>query len=479
MKKYFLTMIMLMLCIMIFAEFLIDSNYEYFVYIQYLDNRGLINLETMTFPMNSDNILYELSECFESGNDLNAADSHIVDFLIKDFAKREPLSIRDRFSAGITENGMGIENTASVYSPFISDKAFAQASFKTAYPYKEDSLSMHRLKEWNHTYSAFTHASVTFGTLNNFISAGRLKPSWGIGVFDNMFLSDSIYEPDCIYLNLEQGMFTFTYFSTLLTPYNYSYDLVSEQTYASFHKLDIRLPYRNTLSFKEAILYTSVLPEPYYINPFMIYYFTQWNSKSDDNIIWSMQFSNRTFSPLSFDMELFIDDFQYDRPMTGPDKLGFICSASYPMPFMPSVIAEGEYARITKWTGTHQFDDMKYTYYYRPMMYFTGPDSDLAGLRLTYFRNANMIISLSGLIIRKGEGTISLPYETEGGTMTPVFPSGTIESTVKASASFTYRLGDFIETGINMEYSDITNKNNIAGNDSSHFGFSIEGVVHL
>ncbi len=470
---------MLIFSIMIFGEFLIDADYEYFIYVQYLGNRGLINLETMTFPMNSDNILYELSECFESDNALSETDSHIIDFLIKDFSKREPLAIRDKFSADITENGMGIKNTASVYSPFVSDRTFAQASFETVYPYEEDSLSMHRLQEWHSTYSAFKHASITFGTLNNFISAGRMKPAWGRGVFDNMFLSDSIYEPDCIYLNLEHSIFSFSYFSTVLTPYNYSYNIAAEQTYASFHKIDIRLPYRNTLSFKEAILYTSVLPEPYYINPFMIYYFTQWNSKSDDNIIWSIQFSNRTLSPLSVDLELFIDDFQYDRPMTGPDKLGFICNASYPLPFMPSIIAEGEYARITKWTGTHQFDEVKYSYYNRPMMYFTGPDSDLAGLKLTYFRNANIVLSLSGLIIRKGEGTISLPYETEGGSMTPVFPSGTVEKTIKGGAAFTYRFGDFIETKINIEYNDISNKNNIAGDDDSHFGFSIEGVVHL
>lgn len=476
MKKIILLLFIVSLSAGLFSSFMIDSRYAYFEYIEYLEKRGIIETQG-TFPVNSDAVLSDISSFLGTGS-LTQTDRYIIDFLLRDIRRHSGLSIRDGLSAGYSDEGFVLENNGSAYIPVWQDRISAQMTFTTIYPYEEDTLSMHRLKPWQGTASYFTNASVTFGTERNFISAGRMMPSWGRGVFDNMFISDSIYEPDCIYIHLTRGILSFDYFSTVLTPYNYSYNFYSEQTFASFHKLDIRLPFSNTLSFKEAVLYRSILPEPYYVNPFIMYYFTQWNSKSDDNIIWSVQMQNRSLDAASFNFELFIDDFQYDTPMMGPNKVGLYASTSVSLPFLKSVIADLEYVRISKWTGTHQFDDLKYSFHRRPIMYYYGPDSESAGICISGYFNS-IKLSAAGIYKRHGEGSISLPYETEGGTMTPEFPSGIVETTMTGRFSASWNIMDNIEAKGYIEYNDISNLDNIQNNNLSDLSFRIEGVVYL
>ena len=56
-----------------------------------------------------------------------------------------------------------------------------------------------------------------------------------------------------------------------------------------------------------------------------------------------------------------------------------------------------------------------------------GPDGDRFDLEVTFRPHPRVELWSNALYTRKGEGTSSVPYEAEGGSLTPPFPSGIVE----------------------------------------------------
>lgn len=476
MKKFALAVFSLFIFLSAFSEFLITREYRYFNYIDYLSKAGLIELHSGDIPVKSEYIYDQLIPLLSE--EMSNSERMVISLLLDDLLNYN-IRLCDKVELGINNAGFHASNNIMLYTGRILPHLSAQAGFKSVYPYSADSTMQYRIKPWNNSYSYLSEASITYGYERSFISIGRFSPRWGTGLFDNMFFSDSIFEFDGLLLSLKKGIFSFSYFTTVLTPYNYVFNDSLFQTYASFHKIAIDLPFRNSLNLKEGIIYSSILPEPYYFNPFLVYYFTQWNSKNDNNILWSIQLTSRTFSPFEFNGELFIDDFQYEKPITNPNKLGMLISGHMPVPGARNIIVGLEYARILKWTGTHEYDNLKYAFNREPIMYFIGPDADLTGLYVKYIYGTLLNINAGALLCRQGEGSMSVSYEEEGGDINPDFPSGVVINTWKYYLDFEITFGRHLGLNINTDFRYIQNAGHISGTTDNIFNINIEGVVYL
>ncbi|KPJ72273.1 hypothetical protein AMJ52_06890 [candidate division TA06 bacterium DG_78] len=75
--------------------------------------------------------------------------------------------------------------------------------------------------------------------------------------------------------------------------------------------------------------------------------------------------------------------------------------------------------------------------------------------------------------LRKGEGSIFLPYEEEGGTWTPPFPSGTVERKLDITCGLDYTIfyNFYIKVGFGKRF--WYNYNHVSGDDKDDLQFSI------
>jgi hypothetical protein len=236
----------------------------------------------------------------------------------------------------------------------------------------------------------------------------------------------------------------------------------SQNRYMVVHRIGLRL--RNFLSvgFSEALLFGGTL-EPVYMNPFLPYYLSQWGIDRDDNIMWCFDLSIRAYNSRLYG-ELLIDDYMYeDDPY--PDKLAYrigIKSVLFNHFFM-----RAEYTFVDKWVYTHHHEENVYARDGYPLGFPSGNDVDKVTLAIKYMTVFGLYPDIRISYTRKGEGSIFLPYEEEGGDWTPPFPSGIVEKNfeVTVGLQYVFRYNFYIQCEAGKRY--YTNRNHISGNDDN------------
>ena len=469
-----------MLSISLFSEVFIFTDYKYYNFIEYLKQRGIINTVSEDSPITGNSLLRALNSISPSTiQSMNSSEREMLETLRSDIEKRG-IGLTDNVLFKMHDNAPQYRARNSLMAGIDMENIAVYTTFNSTVPHDTSLIDTLRSHEWKGTSSVIGRTFIGYGHGENYIIAGRVMPQWGSGVFDNMFLSERTFSPDGIMFHLTWLIFDFSYYTAFLSPGHRNFRFIEDKRFGSFHKLGLRLTDNNRIVFKEAIIYSGPLPESYYLNPLAFYYFTQWNSFGDDNIIWSVEWLNQSLKGWPFSLEIFIDDFQYDetRPFN-PDKIGILANASVPLGFMPNAYMDIEYALLTKWTGTHQYPDAEYRYYDSPLCYFTGPDSDLLGFELHYFFRHRIELTARYYFSRKGEGTLSLPFEDEGGNPHPEFPSGIVQKTHHWSAELLYRVNRNFDAAVNMEIEKYSNFDNITGNSSINKSIGIKGVYRL
>lgn len=478
MKKILASFILLIIFVFIYSM-IFENDYDY-IYVNYLQRTGALPLRNNDMPLawNNVNAAYNTSNASEN--------ERIIFDYIKRFHKETSMPRINGYVQGSYVNNYGISiNSRISLSAYIGD-IYCMSELTSRYPYGDSTyLKYISEKEWNNSASRISKAVIAYSSNNFTAVAGRFLPAMGRGIFDNMFLSSKILPPDGLYFSYNRNGWDFAFYAATLTPGYRDFINDSTRKYISLHKIGLSLPYKTYISFKELIIYRTLMPQLRYMNPFTLYYGIQWNTHSDDNVVWSVELINRYFAGLTISGELFVDDFVYEKELSAifddfqlyaPDKTGFVLSLSYAPPTIDGLLVEGEYARVSKYTGTHRFPVNAYSYYNEPALYFIGPDADLAGIKLSYFINTMFNIMWTNTYTRKGEGRITDAFiEMSGQDYDYEFPSGIVIHNLNTDISLHYRYKifsiylnggcEFVKNRDNLEtdYWDVTPYGSITG----------------
>lgn len=456
-----------------FADYTVLSSNNASHYIEYLRSRDVLEYNIREYPLNTG----------QSAEELYSRCDNQTDSIITAYVSRQLYSRGIRLAGNAEygyENGHRLNN--HIAANLRTDNLEYYASLRTLMPYAgNEDVNALRLKEWNNTGSYIENAYIGYRSDRNYIIAGRFLPAWGTGLYDNLFISDNIYSPDGILFNIHYKFMDFSYYTNTLSPSHVSMRYDTARRYSAYHKLSMDIPGENRMSLKEIVIYNASHPMPFYLNPFMIYYGVQWNIHTDDNIIWAIEWNNSYFKDILFTVELFVDDFVYEKELEAlfkeftlyaPDKLGVNMQMNV-LYFSPMLI-ELEYTRLSNWTGTHRHTENSYTYYSEPVLFSTGPDSDVSVLRISY-PAGRFFLSGSLFYIRNGEGSINDSFvEMTGQEYELPFPSGIVEYTSGIEGDIVFNISNSMDLRMGTGVSRIINYRNTADDNRIISDISLE-----
>jgi hypothetical protein len=198
---------------------------------------------------------------------------------------------------------------------------------------------------------------------------GRDKLIWGNGYHSNLLISSNAPSFDLFKISLNWERVNIQSFTALIDPVT--------DTYLSGHRFEGRIfPWFN-LAYTEAVYYAEQGMVWYYTNPFLPYFFIQWNTKDKDNLF--MMFDGEfQFKGLRLYGSFLIDDYHWEHINLGPpQKTGYQFGLHWTNPFtLPSSDLRFEYTRVNPGTYAHFFDRNIYIYKDRHIGYYQGTDAD-------------------------------------------------------------------------------------------------------
>jgi hypothetical protein len=292
------------------------------------------------------------------------------------------------------------------------------------------------------------------------IDVGRRNLSWGPSTIHSLLLSPDPQGYDGVLLNIPGQFLEFHGMFSILD--------AAESKFLSVHRLGLNLKGFLKIGFSEAMLFADSL-EPSYLNVFLPFYVAQWSSYRDDNIMWAIDLQMHLFNSILY-AELLVDDYMYeDDPH--PNKLGYQVGVKSLL--LSSILAHVNYTFVDKWVYTQRQPQNIYERRGRCLGYPLGNDVDEFSFALKYVNAYGIFPHLSFNYSRKGEGSIYVPFEDEGGSINPPFPSGIVEKTlrVKLGVDYSFRRNLHIAVTIGRQYKD--NADHITGNEIDNTIFDV------
>ena len=208
-----------------------------------------------------------------------------------------------------------------------------------------------------------------------------------------------------------------------------------------------------------------------YINPLMPFYIIhRHRPNNDDNLIASFDFSLTPRRNLNIYGEILDDDIIIFKG--GASKYGVLVGLYGSQLFSERIDLRMEYAQARKWTYTHVSHINAWDYRDQPFGFWLGPDADELYGRLSYLLKPGSYISANFDYVRKGEGSLDLPFEDEGGDKTPAFPSGLVEKSAGGWLDLRHEIQK-LEIGARLGYRHIENRHHEPGKLGSYFAHCV------
>jgi len=323
-----------------------------------------------------------------------------------------------------------------------------------------------RVRSWRGLTSEYERGYVAFSGTRWRFQLGRDYVQWGPHGPAGLLVSSSARSIDHLAFDLSMGRFTLRTFQASLDPY------VPRKL--AGHRLEVRLPAGIKAGVSETVLYAGRDLDWAYLMPFGAFYANQYNEKEDDNILWSLDLKVPVTRGLILSGELLIDDFQYESDPPAPDKLGWTVRADgLVMPFGHDLEMSASYTRIDLYTYSHKDsllttyvtgggDKIADTFIGDPL----GPDADRWMLRVSTPLHPRALLSLEGVLVRRGEGSDVRQWEW-GNDPDPPFPSGEVTDEAVYSATLNVDLGrgSFVEAS-----GGVVSEKGAGGDDDEGFG---------
>ena len=274
------------------------------------------------------------------------------------------------------------------------------------------------------------NAAVYYSVDRFFVSAGRSFIQWGPESRDALLLSDHGPPLDRLWLGYENRVFRFDVIHARLDDMRSGDELVSR--YLSAHRLTFRKAGLFELGLSEVVLYGGIdrQPEWYYLNPFLPYYWEQWNQRQEDNIMFGADFVVYWPKRARIFGELLVDDFQIDFE-SEPHQVGYKLGVDALEPFgLRRIFTKLTYTRLNPTVYGQILRRNLYLHKGEPLGYFGGNDQDRWLGLLRYHASVNFDFELELQRQRRGEGKIGV-FEVAAVPYQDQFPTGVVEKSTK------------------------------------------------
>ncbi len=440
-------------------------------HIEYLQVKGLVDIPSIR-PYESEWLVSQVDKLLNNNTELNEVDKKIVSSFHPLLTKGEDFSmffhVRGAYQYSpelpsvFLDTRWGGKLTSSIsYSQAVRIRCASEVDSFGPRPWKDFQGYLHEglltLKAWRLK-----------------CDIGRRNFLLGSGDENSLLLSLDPQGYDGFLLFIPFGYFEFyTIFSVVNTSGRY----IPDSRYISIHRIGLDLNNFLKLGFSEALLFGQSL-EPLYLNALLPYYFSQWNGHRDDNIMWSFDAQVRLFKSIVFG-EILIDDYMYENDPY-PHKLAY--KFGFKSLIVNNLLVKMNYTFVDKWVYTHRREINTYERIgypsglppaSHPLGFPLGNDVDQLSLSIKFMNTYGFYPHIAVDYIRKGEGSLHLPYEEEGGPLDPPFPSGVVEKQfdVTFGLDYLFKYNFHLEVDIGKRY--WTNYSHISGDDRDDALFNI------
>ncbi|MBD3368104.1 MAG: hypothetical protein GF405_08040, partial [Candidatus Eisenbacteria bacterium] len=322
-----------------------------------------------------------------------------------------------------------------------------------------------RARTWRGVAALAERAYVLWESEHLTLAAGRRGPAWGRSRWGRLLVSGTAPTFDQADARLDIGPLSFHALHAVVEravdgPVDEG--LAMEDVYLGAHRVALAGD-AGSIAVSELVVYSSTVPDPVYVNPFVPYYLMQHNERGNDNILWGLDYDWRPAPGLEVYGEFVVDDLQYDRDTGNPDKYGASIGAAHYGGFrgMDTELVV-EYTNVRKWTYTHMVTEHRLEHDGVPVGFELGPDADRAVLEARLHPCPSWTTALVYRRARRGEGRLDEPFE-EGQDDDPAFPSGVVETSDRIALEFAYDALEGLAVGGGAAYVRVENAGNVEG----------------
>ncbi len=316
------------------------------------------------------------------------------------------------------------------------------------------------------------NAALYFYRKGIFGSVGRSYMVWGPEQHDALLLSDNSPAFDRIWLGYEHKAFRFDYFIARLDDIQHNDSTLVR--YLSAHRLSFRKQGVFELGISEIALYGGYNRpiEWHYLNPFLPYYWEQYNRRTDDNLFLGLDLAVYWPRRARIFAELMIDDFQIDF-VSEPHQVGYKVGVDALEPFgFKRLFGKLSYTRV----NTTVYGQVKPQNLYlndgQPIGYFGGDDLDRTLALLRYHLNVNCDLELEFQYNRHGEGRIQ-QFAASGVPKHVKFPSGIVETSPSVRAGAEFFHSQTVQGHLAVSYAHFSNYQNQCGVSRDRVGLDL------
>ncbi len=314
----------------------------------------------------------------------------------------------------------------------------------------------------DHFRAGFDHGGLGYKGGRFSLFAGRDELAWGIGRDRGLLFSGRAPAVDMFKFTYLEEKVLFTSVHSRLRRGDADPWSETINRYISAHRLDLKLWPRLTFAVAEVVLYGGEHRgfDPVYLSPVGVFYAEQWNSRSEDNVLFAGDLTLLFPRAAELRLEVVVDDFQYDFAQPHEIGFGFDFKAKNPLLDLYSLLG-CSYFHVRNGTYGHKVEYNRYTHENKIIGYPYGPDGDLVELWFSFALPTEALWTVRFSQRRQGEGRVSDPQDEPPEDVG--FPSGTVEKTLRAGLDVSWRPSYAWLIRGGLEWYGVRNENNIEG----------------
>jgi hypothetical protein len=348
-------------------------------------------------------------------------------------------------------------------------------------------------KQWQNAAGYAEIAMISYRGDKLWIDLGRRRNVWGIAADgQSLMLSAQAMPLDGLFIGYRLNRWVsvhsiVAYLSALANDSLSGDGLFRDNRYFSAHAIKVSPAKWLDIVLKESVVYGGAgrRLELQYTLPLPIFHVEQLNNGSDDNTMFGLETVLRYKNRLAGYCELLLDDFQIEKKSASDREPSEYCIAVgvqlFDWPQLSS-FWEVDYARIANRTYNQYYQRNRYLQLNQPLGYPLGPDNETIQLSYNYHINRGLYSGIRLYRTRQGEGRIDSPWLTpwlEIPNYTEKFPSGAVRTEKGVGFRLFYLSKKLIQSKLTIEYADIKNDRNTAGNNKRLWKTNCEITFNL